>query len=70
MGEHLRTKRLARGLSQQALCFASGVPLNTVRSVEKDRHMPRLDTAVKLARALGCSVEEAFGLDQGGQQES
>jgi transcriptional regulator with XRE-family HTH domain len=53
MKASLRRLRLARGLSQDGLARAAGVPLGTLRNVEQGLSVPRIDTAAKLARALG-----------------
>lgn len=57
----LRELREARGLSQSQLAQLVGVDQSDLSHIEAGRHDPRLDTALKLARALGVSVEELVG---------
>jgi transcriptional regulator with XRE-family HTH domain len=49
------------GVSQPQLALASGVPVGTLRGWEQDRRVPRLDTAVAVARALGLTLDEVVG---------
>jgi transcriptional regulator with XRE-family HTH domain len=58
MGDALRRLRQAAGLSQPGLARAAGVPVGTLRNWEQNLRVPRLDTAFKVAKALGCSMEE------------
>jgi transcriptional regulator with XRE-family HTH domain len=61
MGERLQTLRQGAGLSQPALARAAGIPVGTLRNWEQDLRVPRLDVAVKLADALGCTLDELAG---------
>ena len=51
-GRALRTKRLERGLSQEALSFACGRHRTFVSILERGRSSPTLDTVFRLAGAL------------------
>jgi transcriptional regulator with XRE-family HTH domain len=51
-GENLRDARKHAGLSQQALAFSSGMDRATISIYENGGRQPRLDTILKLARAL------------------
>jgi putative transcriptional regulator len=64
----LRIQRLreAQGLTQAKLAEALGVPIGTVQGWEQARRVPRLQVAVRLARALGVTVE---ALVEGEEQE-
>lgn len=53
-------RRVARGWSQQDLAARSGVPRSSVSAVESRRLVPSVATALALAQALACSVEEVF----------
>ena len=57
MGQRLQSVRQDKGMSQPELAKAAGVPVGTLRNWEQDRRAPRLDTAKKVARALGVSVD-------------
>lgn len=57
MGQKLKRLREERSLSQEDLAKAAGVPIGTLRNWEQDRRVPRLDTAAKVAHALGCRID-------------
>jgi transcriptional regulator with XRE-family HTH domain len=61
MGATLQRLRQGAGLSQPALARAAGIPVGTLRNWEQDLRVPRLDVAVKLANALGCTLDELAG---------
>jgi transcriptional regulator with XRE-family HTH domain len=63
----MRMKRLreAAGLSQPQAAVAAGVPLGTLRGWEQGRRVPSLDKAARLAQAIGVSLDEIAGLDEG-----
>jgi DNA-binding XRE family transcriptional regulator len=66
MAARIQQLRAAAGLTQAALALAVGVPIATVQAWEQARRVPRLQTAVKLARVLGTTVEALAGdLGQG-----
>lgn len=55
----LRELREAKGISQQELSRLSGVKTSTIGMLELGRRAcPRLDTAQRLALALGCKVDD------------
>lgn len=57
----LKTIRLAAGMTQEQLAFASNVKISTIQKIESgfsDINGIRLDNALKLAQALGVAVEE------------
>ncbi len=54
-------RRAALGWSQSELARRAGVPRTTVSAIEGGRLTPSVNTALALARALECSVEELFG---------
>ncbi|MFN3650638.1 MAG: substrate-binding domain-containing protein [Armatimonadota bacterium] len=59
----LRAVRTRLGLSQQELAAAAGITRQTVGGIEGELYAPSASVALKLARALGCRVEELFWLD-------
>jgi transcriptional regulator with XRE-family HTH domain len=61
MGQHLVDLRKSAGFSQRQLARAMGVPLGTLRNWEHDRRFPGLLVGVRLARALGVTVEQLVG---------
>jgi transcriptional regulator with XRE-family HTH domain len=55
-GRNVRIMRMKKGWQTQFLADFAGVAAPTVSSVENGRHNPGLDTAVRLATALGTDV--------------
>jgi transcriptional regulator with XRE-family HTH domain len=58
MGDRLQKLRLARGMSQSQLARAAGVPVGSLRGWEQKRRTMLADAAVRLADALGITVDE------------
>lgn len=56
----VRELREARGLSQVALATAASLTRQSVGSIEAGRTTPAVDVALRLARALECTVEDLF----------
>ena len=57
----MRAARTAAGLTQAELAREARVSRALVGAVERGRHMPAADAAIRLAAALGTSVERLFG---------
>lgn len=57
----LSALRNDRGWSQDDLARESGVSLNAVARYESETNVPSLETAFKLAEALGCSLDVLSG---------
>ena len=62
LGNRLRDLRAERELTQAALAELVGVSRKTINTVENGVFVPSTLLALKLARALGCPVEEVFSL--------
>jgi transcriptional regulator with XRE-family HTH domain len=60
MGEKLKMLRDAKGMTQEALAKAAGLPVGTIRNWEQNIRSPMLSTAGLVARALGVSIDELF----------
>lgn len=56
--ENLKTRRVAKGWSQEALARKADVSTSTVARIEQGVFEPRLDIARKLAGALECTLDE------------
>ena len=68
---HLRRFRFGAGdMTQQDLADRVGVTRQTVLSIEKGHHNPSVELALRLARALGTTVEELFQIDEAGREET
>lgn len=57
-GRALRSVRMERGFSQEALGFACGRHRTYVSALERGTSSPTLQTVVRLARALGVDAAE------------
>lgn len=57
----VRTRREALGLTQGGLAAAAQLTRQSIGAIEAGRAMPAVDVALRLARALGCQVEDLFG---------
>jgi transcriptional regulator with XRE-family HTH domain len=67
MGERLQKLREEAGMSQSQLARAAGLPLTTLRNWEQGRRVPLLDNALRVAKALGVTVDHLAG--EGGKNE-
>jgi len=59
----LKDERTQLGLTQAELAERVGVSRKTINTVENGVFVPSTTLALKLARALGCRVEDIFQLD-------
>lgn len=60
----LRAVRTRLGLSQQEVAQTAGITRQTIGGIEGGLYAPSAAVALKLARALGCRVEDLFWLDE------
>jgi len=60
----IRGKRQAAGLSQQELARRCGLTRQAMNAIEADHYIPNTVVALRIARALGCRVEELFRLSE------
>ena len=59
---NLRAIRQAAGLSQSELAGLAGVTRQTIGAVEAGLYAPTMGVGLRLARALGCGVDDLFRL--------
>ena len=59
----LKDERARLGLTQAELAERVAVSRKTINTVENGVFVPSTTLALKLARALGCRVEDVFQLD-------
>jgi putative transcriptional regulator len=64
----LRELRASRNLTQQELADQVGVTRQTVIAMEQDKYSPSLETAFKVARVLGVSLEQCFQYEPHGRR--
>jgi molybdate-binding protein/DNA-binding XRE family transcriptional regulator len=60
----LKTYRVARRLSQAELAESVGLTRQAIYMVEAGRYLPNATTALRLAKALRCKVEDLFLLEE------
>jgi putative molybdopterin biosynthesis protein len=60
----IRGKRQAVGLSQGDLAKRCGLTRQAISAIEAGQYIPNTTVAIRLARALGCTVEEVFRLPE------
>lgn len=60
----VREARMRLGLSQQELAARAGVTRQAIGAIEAGAFAPSTAVALRLARALGCRVEDLFWLDE------
>ncbi|XBQ15668.1 MAG: helix-turn-helix transcriptional regulator [Oceanicaulis sp.] len=63
LGNRMKALRAEAGLTQAELAAAVGVTRKTINTVENAVFTPSALLALKIARALGRSVEEVFFLE-------
>src|SRR6267378_2693011 len=61
---NLKVLRLRLGLNQQELARRAGVTRQTISGVESGLYLPSTLVALRLARALGCRVEDLLWLEE------
>jgi putative molybdopterin biosynthesis protein len=59
-GNRVREVRETRGLSQTAFAASVALSRQSVSAIEGGRALPSVDVALRIARALDCSVESLF----------
>ena len=64
LGLELRRIREERGLTVEELAEKSGVSVTTIRVVERGTREASGDTVAKLARPLGLTFDEVWGLQR------
>ncbi len=64
----IRELRALREMTQQELADRVGVTRQTVFAIEQDNNSPSLETAFKVAIALGVPLEQCFQYDPLGKR--
>lgn len=59
----IKVQRAIRNLTQADLAEMAGVTRKSVNAIETGRMVPSVILALKLARALGVSIDTIFSLD-------
>jgi putative transcriptional regulator len=64
LANRIKTEREKASLTQAALAELVGVSRKTINTVENGVFTPSATLAIKLARALGLSVEQLFWIER------
>lgn len=64
LANNLKATRTRLGWSQQQLAEAAGVTRQTIGGIEAAQYAPSAAVALRLAKALGCRVEDLFWLEE------
>jgi putative transcriptional regulator len=64
----IRELRAAREMTQQDLADKVGVTRQTIIAMEQDKYSPSLETAFKVALALGVTLERCFQYEPRGKR--
>lgn len=59
-------RRKEMGLTQEEVARMARIGQHTVSDIETGRHIPKVDVAILISRALGRAVEELFIVDDDG----
>jgi putative molybdopterin biosynthesis protein len=61
---NLKSIRTRLGMSQQELANLAGVTRQTISGVESGQYAPSVAISLRLAKALGCQVEDLFWFEE------
>jgi putative transcriptional regulator len=65
MKNKIKVFRAMHDLTQEDLAKAIGVTRQTILAIEKEKYIPSLDLAFRIARYFDVSVEEVFQYEEG-----
>ena len=60
LNNKVKTRRVLADLTQEDLAQRVGVTRQTVLAIEKGNYAPSVVLALRLAKTLGCTVEDLF----------
>lgn len=60
MENKLKEKRLQKKITQQELANLIDISISQLANIEKNRNVPSVEIAIKIAHKLDCIVEEIF----------
>ena len=63
----LRRKRMENGLSQGELAQQAGLTRQALYAIESNHYLPGTEISLRLAKILGCSVEDLFNFEISGE---
>lgn len=65
MKNYLKNKRMEKGLTQSQLAKIVGVGRVSITRYETGKDIPPMRKAIKIAKVLGCTLDELFGAEEG-----
>lgn len=63
MKNYLKNKRMEKGLTQSQLAKIIGVGRVSITRYETGKDIPPMRKAIKIAKVLGCTLDELFGME-------
>ena len=69
IGENIRRIRIEKGMTQKQVAEACGTVDAAIRTYELGKANPKPVTVAKIAKALGVSPAELYGMDENGQYD-
>lgn len=64
MTNNIRIQRAIKEISQEKLANDLGVHRQTIYGIEKNKYVPSVELALRIAHYFGKTVEEIFSLDK------
>jgi putative molybdopterin biosynthesis protein len=66
---NLRSARKGKGLAQSELAARVGVKRQAIYDMESGRYVPNTALALRMAKELGCRVEDLFAIDEAEEEQ-
>ena len=64
LADNLKRLRKEKHLTEEGLSRHAGLTVRGYREIEEERYIPTLAVTVRLARALGCKLDDLLPLDE------
>ncbi len=64
LAENLKRLRKKSRLSEENLARHAGLTVRGYREIEEERYVPTIQVLVRLARAIGCKLDDLLPLDE------
>ena len=61
---HVREIRSSLGMTQEKLALLTGIARQSIISIERERYLPNIETALLISRSLKVLVDELFWLEE------
>lgn len=60
----VREIRSSQGMTQEKLALLTGIARQSIISIERERYLPNIETALLISRSLKVLVDELFWLEE------